>query len=443
MPIKHSLKKEISKKTFQTLSKASDENVIRLVGLFEKIAPQNKKKMVVSIKKVFEKNGPNSVFLKRILADVSKNCQEKFLENFILAELLENPKERDKLVVQGSAPLFNLLISPSMRCTLRCKGCYAENYKKEDDLPFDLLDRVIGEAKEMGVTFFTILGGEPFMREDLFDIYKKHSDAYFQVFSNGTLINEEIAKKLIEVGNVMVQFSIEGFEKDTDFRRGQGTYQKVLRAMDILKRNKVPFGYSACVTRKNAEVVVSDEFVDLMIEKGALVGWYFLYMPVCGDKNTDLMPTPEQRNNQRLRRDYIRKNKPLFIVDFWNDAPFVGGCIAAKYYSHINNFGDVEPCIFTHFAQANIKNVSLREAMDCPFFKEIRKRQPYSPNLLTPCMLIDNPKVSRELYQTCKIYPTHPGAPTLVNELKDDLDKYSSEVHRIFDKVWEEEYKKS
>jgi len=186
---------------------------------------------------------------------------------------------------------------------------------------------------------------------------------------------------------------------------------------------------------------MSDAFVDLMIEKGALSGLVFLYMPVCGDKDTTLMPTPAQRNNQRLRHDYIRSSKPLFIIDFWNDAPYVGGCIAAKYYAHITNFGDVEPRVFTHFAQANIKEVSLKEALDCEFFKEIRKRQPYTPNLLTPCMLIDNPWVSRELYRTCKIHPTHPGSQTLLNELKDDIDKYSREVHQIFDTVWEEKQK--
>jgi MoaA/NifB/PqqE/SkfB family radical SAM enzyme len=208
--------------------------------------------------------------------------------------------------------------------------------------------------------------------------------------------------------------------------------------MDILKEKGVPFGYSVCVTRKNAEVVISDEFVDLMIEKGALIGWYFLYMPVCGDKNTELMPTPEQRDNQRLRRNYIRATKPLFIIDFWNDAPYVGGCIAAKYYSHINIFGDVEPCIFTHFAQVNIKDTSLKEAMKCPFFKEIRARQPFTPNLLMPCMLIDHPKVIRELCQACHPRPTHPGATTLIEDLKDDLDKYSLKVHQIYDKIWEE-----
>jgi MoaA/NifB/PqqE/SkfB family radical SAM enzyme len=441
MEIKNYLKKGAIKKAIQVLSKISDEKIVKLAILIEEFAPKVHKGKVKFVRNLYEKKHPALALTRRAFSDVNKNCQEKFLENFIL-KYLENQKKRDQLRAEGSAPLVTLLISPTIRCNLRCKGCYAQNYKKEDDLSFEILDRVIKEAKEMGVVFFTILGGEPFIREDLFDIYRKHSDTYFQVYTNGTLIDERIAQKLIKVGNVIPQISIEGFEKETDDRRGKGVFEKVMKAMDILKEKGVPFGYSTCVTRKNAETVTSDKFIDLMIEKGALIGWYFLYMPVCGDQNTELMPTPEQRNNQRLRRDYIRATKPLFVIDFWNDAPYVDGCIAGKYYSHVTNFGDVEPCIFTHFAQANIKNVSLKEAMECPFFKEIRARQPYSPNLLMPCMLIDHPEVIRELHQTCKPYPTHPGATTLIEDLKDDLDKYSSKVHQIYDKIWEEEYEK-
>lgn len=434
--IKKSIKKELTVKAFEILSKVSDKNIIRLADLVERFTPKGTAKdVVLFVKNAYKKKTPVLILTKRIISGVDKNCQKKILENFILAELLENGKKREKTEGRGAAPLFTLLISPSMRCNLRCKGCYAQNYKMEDDLSFGVMDRIIGEAKEMGVSFFTILGGEPFIREDIFDIFKKHSDVYFQVYTNGTLVNEKLAKKLIEVGNVIPQISIEGFEEETDFRRGKGIYKKILNAMDILRKKGVPFGYSVCVTRKNAEIVMSDKFIDLMIEKGALTGWYFLYMPVCGDKNTELMPTPEQRNNQRIRRDYIRANKPIFIIDFWNDAPYVGGCIAAKRYCHVNNFGDVEPCIFTHFAETNIKNTSLEEATKCNFFKEIRKRQPYDKNLLMPCMLIDHPAISRELCQNCKVHPTHPGAKTLMEDLKDDLDAYSSEVHKIYDKV--------
>lgn len=437
MEIKNSFKKKLIKKIFQVLSTVSDKNIVRLTYLIEKIARPENKERVRFVRDFYQKKHPALALTKRFLSHVNKNCQEKFLDNFILIGLLENQKKRNKSRAEGSAPLYALLISPTTKCNLRCRGCYAQNYKKKDELSFELLDRIIQEAKEIGTAFFVILGGEPFIRKDLFDIYKKHSDAYFHIYTNGTLIDEKIAQKLVKVGNAMPAISIEGFEEETDRKRGKGTFRKVIRAMDILRENGLPFGYSVCVTRKNVRVVTSNEFVDLMIKKGALIGWYFLYMPVCGDKDIELMPTAEQRNYLRLRRNHIRATKPIFIIDFWNDAPYVGGCIAGKYYAHITNSGDVEPCIFTHFAQINIKNTSLKEAMKCQFFKEIRKRQPYSSNLLMPCMLIDHPQVSRELYQICQPYPTHPGAQTLFEDLKEDLDQYSAKVHQIYDKIWE------
>ncbi len=424
------------KQSLKAFSKLSDRNIIRVASLAEYLADDFNKPKVRFVKSLYEIQHPALQLTRRIMNEIDANCREKFIDNFILNELLENSQKREEAVNKGLPPLFSLLISPSMRCNLRCKGCYAQNYTKDDDLPFDDYDRVISEAEALGATMITILGGEPFFREDIFDVFARHPNAYFLVFFNGTLVDESIAKKLAEAGNVLVNFSVEGFEADNDFRRGDGVYKKVMRAMDVMREHRLPFGYSACVTRRNAATVVSDEFVNHMIKKGAILGWYFLYMPVCGDKNTDLMPTPAQRDNQRRRRDEIRETKPLFIIDFWNDAPYVGGCIAAKHYSHVNNYGDVEPCIFTHFSQANIKNTSLAEALTCPLFNEIRSRQPYDENLLMPCMLIDHPHVFREIQAKLDLKATHPGAATLVNELGTSLDEYSKGVRAIYDQVW-------
>jgi MoaA/NifB/PqqE/SkfB family radical SAM enzyme len=381
--------------------------------------------------------------VKRFSQNTNRNCQEKLLETLVFRGLIGNQQIRDERRRNGLPPLHTILISPTMRCNLNCAGCYAKSYQKKDDLPFEIMDRVVKEAKEIGVAFFTILGGEPFLRGDLFSLFEKHSDVYFQVFTNSTLLNEKVGKKLVEMGNVAIQISLEGFKKDDDKRRGKGHFEKAMTAMDILSEYGVPFGYSVCVTRENVEEVMSDQFLGLMTQRGALVGWYFLYMPVCGDRNIDLMPLPEQRKLMKERRDYIRAHYPILIVDFWNDAPYVGGCISARHYCHINNFGDVEPCIFTHFAQSNIKNCSLNEALNCELFQELRSRQPFNKNLFLPCPLIDNPCESRTFLKIPGVYPTHPQAVTLIeNEnLKDDLDKYSHEVQRIYTPIWEMEEK--
>lgn len=425
------IKKNVINATFRILPKIPQRLSVFLINTF---VPEIKERKIANLKQIIRLE-------KRFYQNISKNCQGKFLENFVLRGMIENNKIRNKLFAEISASPYSILISPSMRCNLNCVGCYAKNYKKEDDLPFAVFDRVIQEGKELGVLIFTILGGEPFIRKDIFEIFKKHSDAYFQAYSNGTLINEKFAQKLVEVGNVTVNFSIEGFRERNDERRGKGHFDKVMKAMDILRKYGVPFGYSVCVTRKNVEEVMSNEFIDLMVKKGALIGWHFLYMPVCGDKKTELMPTPEQRDLMRERRNYIKENYPIFIIDFWNDAPYVGGCISGKYYCHINHLGDVEPCIFTHFAQVNIKNTTLKEALNCQFFKEIRSRQPFCQNLYLPCPLIDNPWASRIFLRTKGVYPTHPGAKTLIEDIKGDIDKYSQGVHQVFKKVWEEESK--
>ena len=417
----------------------SSEGLKKIVALLEMLATRRHKKFFRGIKDTLSEENLQFQLYRRILVESNPNFRNKILANLVIQGGVLNQKKREIASKEGSQVPATILISPTMRCNLSCIGCYANSYTKSDDLEFEVIDRIIEEGKEAGVAFFTILGGEPFIRDDLFYIYQKHNDAFFHVYTNGTLINDEVAGKLAELGNVMPEVSIEGFEEETDERRGKGVYQKVSKAIENLQRYKVPFGYSVAVTRKNIKTVTSDKFIDMMIEKGAIIVWYFLYMPIGKDPDLSLMPTPDQRLYLKERRSYIRGNKPLFVIDFWNDAPYVDGCIAARQYIHINHKGDIEPCIFAHFAQVNIKDISLKEAMNCQFFKEIRKRQPYSDNLYLPCMLIDHPEVSRELYKNCNIYPTHEGAECLFSDIAKGLDEYAKGVREIYAKVWAKE----
>ena len=213
--------------------------------------------------------------------------------------------------------------------------------------------------------------------------------------------------------------------------------------MDNLKEVGVPFGFSVMVTRQNVETAISDEFNDMLVEKGCLIGWHFLYIPVGLNPDTSLMPTAEQRELMKLRGPQrIRNEKPIFIIDFWNDAPYMGGCIAGgRHFFHINSHGDVEPCIFIHLATDNIHDKSLREVINSRFFKEFRARQPYSHNLLRPCTIIDHPHMLREIYAECHPYSTDGPVCGLLNSpISDALDNYSQEVAERMDPVWEREF---
>ena len=217
------------------------------------------------------------------------------------------------------------------------------------------------------------------------------------MFTNGTLLDHDTIDELAKVGNIAPMLSLEGSPELTDQRRGDGVHEQVMEIMDHLGEAGVLFGYSCTVTRNTWKAIVSDEFVDPLIAKGALLAWHFLYMPVGRDPDTSLMLTAEERNQFRVDIHRIRDTKAIFPVDFWGDAPWVNGCIAGKHYMHINSGGWVEPCIFTHFATDNIRDVSLLEAFNSDFFREIRRRQPFNHNLLMPCMWIDNPTQAREI----------------------------------------------
>jgi len=427
------------------VSHASDRDVERFLGLLERVAPQpSNKELVRTVRQQWSQDLSFGRLIKRLLREVNPRCRERFVADFVLNNAWGPLAARRRAFAAetGFQPPLTILISPTMRCNLRCVGCYAGEYSQRDDLPYDLLDRVLSEAEALGVFFVTVLGGEPFIRDDLWELYEKHPDIYFQVYTNGTLLDQAAVDRLAALGNVAPMLSIEGFEAETDARRGKGTFRTLMAAMDRLHAAGVLFGFSSMVTRHNVDAVVSDEFNDLLIEKGASIGWHFLYMPVGSDPDLDLMPTPAQRDLLRQQgAARLRATKPIFVIDFWNDAPYAGGCIAGgRYYIHINSQGGVEPCIFTHFAVDNIKDKSLADCLRSPFFLDIRRRQPFSDDLLRPCMLIDHPHVFRDIYARYHPQPTHPGALSLVNALGPGLDKYAQALAPIMDQAWQEDF---
>ena len=238
------------------------------------------------------------------------------------------------------------------------------------------------------------------------------------MYTNGTLIDDEMADKMVELGNITPAISMEGFKEHTDQRRGEGVFDKIMETMDRLRERGIIFGTSLTATRDNVyDLFETDEFYDMLIEKGVAYSWIFHYMPIGKDPNLDMMLTPDQRAFMADRINELRSNKPLFSIDFWNDGTYSGGCIAGgRRYFHINAKGDVEPCAFVHFSTDNIKDISLKEALNNPLFKEYQKRQPFNENSLRPCPIIDNNPALRKMVKESGAKPTHEGAEDVVSE---------------------------
>ncbi len=304
---------------------------------------------------------------------------------------------------------LNLLIDPTSACNLQCKGCWAADYEKTQQLSYDTLDRICGEAVKLGIRDILMTGGEPLIRKkDLLKLCDAHRNISFGVFTNGTLIDEAFADEMQRLENINVFISIEGFREQTDFRRGEGTFDKVIRAMDLLRERDIGFGFSACYHAKNYKEVSSDEFLKFMQEKGAWLGWMFNYMPLGSDADVSLCCSPAQRAEVMERISHFYKKHHLVLIDMMNSGHKAYGCVAAgNGFAHINANGDLEPCAFCHYADTNIHNISLAEALRSPFFKQFRAAKPFSYNLLRPCPVMDHPDVLAEITSKSKAGSTH------------------------------------
>ncbi len=417
-------------------------NIPRIFDLISKAAilPHHHD-TISNVKSGFETNTNMKQLIDRVLEEIDPKIVQQLSMIFLLNAILVGvPKQRRLSENFGFDVPWTLLIDPTSNCNLRCRGCWAGAYEKHHSLSFEEVDRLVEEAKELGIYFIVLSGGEPFMWPHLFDLAAKHKDVAFMPYTNGTLIDQEAAKKIHEVGNISPAISIEGGKEATDWRRGKGTYDKVMAAMDNLKENRMPFGVSFTVTRRNCEELFNDEFIDLLISKGALYGWAFHYIPIGLKPDFSLMITPEQRSGLVDRVRHIRNSKPIMIADFWNDGQFTNGCIAGgRRYLHINAFGDIEPCAFIHFAVDKIYGKSLKEILANPLFKSYQKRQPFSDNMLRPCPLIDNPEALREIVAETGARPTHEGADEILKgENAQEMDRVASAWKEVADQKWEE-----
>jgi MoaA/NifB/PqqE/SkfB family radical SAM enzyme len=435
---------QVSKMIVELLRRVSDERLVQLTYLGEKLTSDYEIiGAIKGVRNMLETPGHPS---KKLFRDVleylpPKNRTIIFNTLFNNAWFMGN-RRRDQFEKEhGFRPPFVMILSPTWQCNLKCAGCYTLGYQRHPGLSYDLVKRILRECMDIGLHFITVLGGEPFIYPHLFQMIEEHPQIFFQVYTNGTLMTKEKAERIRDLGNAMVVVSCEGYEEETDKWRGPGVYKKIMEAMDHLREAHVLFGSSATVTKNNVGVVSSEEWIDHLLKKGIIAQMYFLYIPVNGQGDINLMVTPEQRNHLRKQVIKFRRTKPMFILDFWNDGPHVQGCIAGgRRYFHINANGDVEPCVYTHIAMNNIKNVSLAEALDSPLFKAIRKSQPHNENHLRPCMIIDNPHIYREIIEKTKPYFTHQGAEEVVTTMREEMDTYAARFGAFADKVWREEY---
>ena len=416
-----------------------EENIPKLMKLVDKLTPEYwyKSQRDAIRTAIEEKNHWYQLILK--VYDLDPGVRIAFFENFLFnASLKGSAIQHEVSEREGCNVPWAILLDPTSACNMHCTGCWAAEYGNKLNLSLETIDSIIRQGKEMGTYMYIYTGGEPLVRkEDLMKICEMHPDCAFLAFTNGSLIDEEFCNEMLRVKNFVPAISLEGFEEANDGRRGEGVYQKVQNAMKLLKEHKLPFGISTCYTSKNVEDVSSEKYFDLIIDSGALFVWFFHYMPVGNEAAVELLPSPEQRELMFNKIREYRKCKPIFSMDFQNDAQYVHGCIAGgRNYLHINAKGDVEPCVFIHYSNCNIHDTSLLDAYKSPLFMAYHDNQPFNDNMLRPCPMLENPEFLRQMVKETKAESTDYQSFESVDHLCDKTVKYAENWKPTADKLW-------
>ena len=435
----------------KSLQKDREKGLLQIVDLTQKFMGDNFSEKSYDAARAMIKD-PDSKWMKYIdkaLAEIDPNVAKVTALNLGFEAAFHGTKTIRKMreLHQCNIPWL-ILMDPTSACNLHCTGCWAAEYGNRLNLSFEDMDRVVTQGKELGIYFYMFTGGEPLVRKtDILKLMEKHRDVEFHTFTNSTLIDEEFCKECQRLGNLSFSISLEGFDEVNDMRRGKGVFDKVMHAMDLLKQYGLIFGTSICYTSKNIETVTSDEFLDLIIDKGCRFTWYFHFMPVGNNSTTDLLPTKEQREYMIKRVREIRGReggKPIYAMDFQNDGEFVGGCIAGgRNYFHINANGDAEPCVFIHYSGANIHENSVLECLKQPLFMAYRDNQPFNHNHLRPCPMLENPEILQRMVKETGAKSTDLESPESVEHLCGKCAEYAACWQEPAEEIWNsKEHKK-
>ena len=280
------------------------------------------------------------------------------------------------------------------------------------------------------------------------------------MYTNGTLITDEVAGRMAELSNISPAISVEGFEEETDARRGKEVYRHILKAMMRLRKYGVPFGISATPTKYNWEVITSESFVDFFFfEQGAFYGWLFQYMPVGRGQSLELVVPPRERVEMLYRMRRLVQEKKVFLTDFWNSGMASNGCISAGRpggYYYIDWNGNITPCVFVPYSPDNIYRIyeeggDISTVLSCPFFKSINEWQfeygykqsaENTNNWLCPCIMRDHFHRMKEVVAEYKSAPINAEAAAAMEDeaYYQGMIRYGEEIRNLTESIWKEQF---
>lgn len=333
----------------------------------------------------------------RILRTVDRRCLWKAAWNFGVKGMLSVERFKRRVKRGEYFPPF-LYLSIINSCNLRCQGCWVDVEADRNAIDLDTLNRTITDAKRHGNAFFGILGGEPFMHPQMLDVLAAHPDCYFQIFTNGQFITEKVAERLAEIGNSTPLISIEGREITSDVRRGNTrVLNKTLRGLDNCLKAGLLTGVATSVCQSNIDELLTEEWLQELIDRGVHYAWYHSYRPVGPKPNFDLALRPDQLVRIRKFVVEMRAKMPIAIVDAYYGHDGKALCPMVTGVSHhVSPTGDIEPCPIIQFATENIRDPrGVFETMrSSQFLKDFRE---LSGQATRGCVVLERPDLVKAL----------------------------------------------
>lgn len=297
-----------------------------------------------------------------------------------------------------------LIASITSKCNLHCAGCYSRcNHATVDSEPIGQLTdeewyNIFDEADELGISFILLAGGEPMLRRGVIEFAGKKKNILFPIFTNGTFIDDRYFDLFDDSRNLIPIMSIEGNRETTDRRRGPGIYDRLTKNMDELHRRGLIFGVSVTVTTENIIEVTSDDFLKGLSDRGCKAVVFVEFVPVT-DESSELAPGEKEREYIKERIAQLREEESRMVyISFPGDEKSSGGCVAAgRGFFHINSTGGAEPCPFSPFSDVNIRDTSLREAVNSPLFRALQSGDLLSDDHDGGCVLYEKRDLVRQL----------------------------------------------
>ena len=283
-------------------------------------------------------------------------------------------RRRAEMAEQGVPVPPVIIYSITDRCNLRCKGCFARELRptSENEMDTEKMTATIREARDLGVSFMALAGGEPLVRPEIFDIIKDYQDVIFFVFTNGTLIDDATADRMKRLRNLVPVISLEGHQAETDGRRGDGIYRHLTGVISRLKSRGIFFGTCMTVTRANFNTITDSRFIKDLNDQGCRFFAFVEYTPI--DPATESwVINDEQRDALYYIMKSFRDSFPAMFLSVPGYEKRFGGCLSSgRGFVHINARGDIEPCPFIPYSDANLREKSLQEALQSPLLAAVR-----------------------------------------------------------------------